>query len=168
MGYTHDTAMSQFIPPNAMHFVTGTYTDEAGQTAGTICKHRAAAATTGVINIPIMLPSNSRYRKGSKLKSVEIEYEITDAVATSITATMNKVTRGIDTAVAVVVDVPVTQDLVAAVGSSHVDTHRLTVTVTTPVWIDNDEYFLLVLTCVCPAVCELDIQGAFANFTFRA
>ena len=142
MGYVHDTHMCQYIPPNAMHFVTGTWTDEAGQTAGTICKHRAAAASTSVINIPILIPQNSSLLKGSKLASVELEYEITDAVATSITASMNKITRGVDTAISVVAAVPVTQDLTAATDAADVDTHRLTVTVTTPVWLDNDEYFL--------------------------
>ena len=80
---------------------------------------------------------------------------------------MNKIARGLDTAISVVSAVVVTQDLVAATDAADVDTHRLKVTLTTPVWLDNDEYFLLVLTAVCPGVCELDIQGAFANFTMR-
>ena len=42
MGYVHDTQMSQFIPPSAMHFVTGTWTDAAGQVA-----EAAAMVVTG-------------------------------------------------------------------------------------------------------------------------
>ena len=48
MGFTHDTAMAQYIPPTAMHFVTGTWTQAAGAVTDTICMHKAAAAQTAV------------------------------------------------------------------------------------------------------------------------
>jgi hypothetical protein len=48
-GYVHDTAMSQYIPPTAAHIVTGTWTQAAGQVAGTICMHKAAAAESPTI-----------------------------------------------------------------------------------------------------------------------
>ena len=168
MGYVHDTHMSQFIPPAAMHMVGGTWTTALAITAGVIARTRGAAAATATINVPILIPQNSVALKGSKLESVEFEYEISTAAATSITATMNKITRGEDTAVSVVAAVPVTQDLVAATDAADVDTHRLKVTVTTPVWLDNDEYFLLVITAVCALTTVLDVMGAFANFTLRA
>lgn len=167
MGYLHDTHMSQYIPPTAFHCVTGTYTDAAGAVAGTIAKHRAAAASTGVINIPIIVPSNSVALKGAYLKSVEVDYELLLAGATSVTASMNKITRGADTAVAVVTAVTVTQDLAAGVAAATQDQHKLTVTVTTPFWIDNDEEVLLVLTIVCGATVTVDLLGAVANFTER-
>ena len=55
-GYVHDTAMSQYIPPTAFHIVTGTWTQAAGAVAGTIAMHKAAAAETATVNIPIMIP----------------------------------------------------------------------------------------------------------------
>lgn len=167
MGYVHDTSMSQFIPPTAIHYVGGTWADAAGAVAGTIVKRKTAAAETTVVNIPIIIPSNSVALKGSKLKSIEIDYEILIAAATSITATLNKVTRGINGAVAVVANAPATQDLAAATAAATVDQHKLTVTVTTPVWIDNDEYFLLVLTCVCALTTVLEFLSANINFTLR-
>ena len=168
MGYVHDTAMSQYIPPTAFHPVTGTFTWTAGQVAGTIAMHRAAANETSVINVPIMLPSNSVASKGAYLQSVEFDYECLIGVATSITATMNKVTRGVDGAVAVVASVPVTQDLTAGTDAADVDQHKLTVTVTTPVWIDNDVYYLLVITIVAGAGGQTDdLLGAVANYTLR-
>ena len=166
MGYVHDVHMSQYIPPTAFHCVTGTYTWTAGAVTGTISKHKASNSETTVVNIPIILPSNSVALKGAKIASVEVDYEFTGAAATSVTATMNKVTRGADTAVAVVADVPVTQDLAAGVAAATQDQHRLTVTVTTPVWIDNDEYFLLVLTIVA-STAVIELLGAVANFTLR-
>ena len=151
-GYVHDTAMSQYISPTAFHIVTGTWTQAAGQVAGTIAMHKAAAAETATVNIPIMIPSNSVGLKGSYLKSIEVDYEILIAACTSVTATLNKVARGGDTAVAVVTAPAITQDLAAAVAAATVDQHKLTVSLTTPAWIDNDEYYLL---------------GAVANFTER-
>jgi hypothetical protein len=166
MGYVHDTHMSQYIPPTAMHYVTGTWTDAAGQVSGTICKHKTANSETTVINIPIMIPSNSVALKGSKLTSVEVDYELAAHAATSVTASMNKITRGADGADAVKSTVTVTQDLTAATDAADIDEHKLTVTVTTPAWIDNDEYYLLVLTIVAD-VATIDMLGAVANFTLR-
>ena len=166
MGYVHDTHMSQYIPPTAFHCVTGTWTYTAGNVAGTISKHKATADDTCTVTIPIILPSNSVALKGAKLLSVEIDYEFTGAAATDVLATCSKVTRGADTAVAVVTDVPVTQDLAHAVAATLQDQHKLTVTITTPAWIDNDEYFLLVLTIDTNSA-VIELLGAVANFTLR-
>ena len=174
MGYVHDTHMSQFIPPTAMMGVTGTFTQAAGAVAGTIALHRAAAASTGVVTIPIMLPSNSAVDvaglpfKGGKLNSIEIDYELLLAAATSVTAALNKVKRGADTAVAVVSSVTITQDLAAAAGAETENQHKMIVTVTTPTYIENDEYYLLTLTLVCGGTVTVDILAAVANWTFRA
>ena len=167
MGYVNDTHMAQYIPPTAFHCVTGTWTLTAGAVTGTISKHKASNSETTVVNIPIMLMSNSSALKGSKLASVEIDYEFTGAAATSVTASMNKVTRGADTAVAVVSSVPVTQSLVANAGAETLEQHKLTVTVTTPAYIDNDEYYLCVLT-IAASTAVIEMLGAVANFTFRA
>ena len=167
MGYVHDTAMSQFIPPTTFHCVTGTWTEAAGNVAGTIVRQKAAAAETAVVNVPIIIPSNSVAQKGAYLKSIEIDYEILTAAATSITAAVNKVTRGADGAVAVVAAQTATQDLTAATDAADVDQHKLTVTITTPIWVDNDEYVLVELSCVCATTTVLEFLGAVANYTLR-
>lgn len=166
MGYVHDTAMSQYIPPTAMHYVTGTWTQAAGAVSGTICMHKAAGAETAVVNVPIMLPSNSVAAKGAYLKSVEIDYEQLSAGTTSTTLTLNKVTRGADTAVAVVAAVTITVDLGATASKSQ-DQHKIIGTLSTPAWIDNDEYYLAVLTFVCGGTVTLDVLGAVVNYTLR-
>ena len=102
MGYIHDTNMCQYISPNHMHCVTGTWTDIAGQVAGTIARHKAAAAETTTINVPITIPSNAVNGKGSSLKYVEIDYEIMASAATSWTMSIVKVARGADGSDAVV------------------------------------------------------------------
>ena len=80
---------------------------------------------------------------------------------------MNKVTRGADGADATVASVTVTHDLTAGTDAADVDEHKLTVTVTTPFWIDNDEYVLLVITAIAAAGTTIDLLGAVANFTLR-
>jgi hypothetical protein len=166
-GYVHDTAMSQYIPPNDFHCVTGTWTDIAGQVAGTICRHKAAAAETTTINIPILIPSNSVAGKGSLLKSVEVDYELQAAAATTWTMSIVKVVRGIDTAVAVVSAPAGTQTLTPATTAATVDQHRDVFTLTTPAYIDNDEYYFLKIVAVCAAGTTIDLLGAVSNFTAR-
>ena len=167
MGYVHDTKMAQYIPPTAFHEVTGTWTKAAGNVAGTIVTQKAAAAETAVVNIPILIPGNQNANKGGMLNSVEIDYEILTAAATSITAVLNLITRGVDGAVAVKAVEPSTQDLTAATDAADVDQHKLIVTVTTPSYLDDDEYYLLELTCVCAATTVLEFLGATANYTLR-
>lgn len=168
MGYVHDTAMSQFIPPTVMSITANTnWTEVVPDVAGMICRHKAAAAETCLIQIPILIPSNSVALKGSLLKSIEIDYEIEVAACTSVTAALNKITRSVDGTVSAVSAITVTQDLVAATDAADVDEHKLTVTVTTPEWIDNDVYLILQLTVVAAATTTFDILGAVANFTLR-
>lgn len=167
MGYVHDTAMSLYVPPNAMNFVTGTWADAAGQVAGTIVKIKTAGAETTTINVPLFVPSNSVALKGSKIASIEIDYEIRTSAATSVTLAVNKVTRGADGAVAVVAAVTGTQTLTPATTAATVDQHRDKFTITTPAYIDNDEYYLLKVTAVCAAGTVLEILGATINYTAR-
>ena len=167
MGYVHDTNMSQFISPGMMHFVTGTWSDAAGAVAGTIAKAKAAAAETAVINIPVVIPSNAVALKGAQLESVEVDYQIQTTAATSITLTMNKVTRGSDTNGLTVAAITGTQTLTPAASAATVAKHRDKFTITTPAYIDNDEYYLLVMTAVCAAGTVLHINSAVANFTLR-
>ncbi len=169
MGYIHDTSMSQYIPPTLMHYVTGTWTEAAGAVAGTIAKAMAdpgAPGATAVVNVPVLIPSNSVALKGAYLKSIEIDYEIFTAACTSVTPVVNKVTRGADTAVAVVAAQTFTQTPTLAI-SDDVDQHKLILTITTPFWMDNDVYVLVQLTFVAPNTTTIHVLGAVANFTER-
>jgi len=167
MGFTTDTSMSQFIPPTDMLPITGTWTEAAGQVAGTICKHKAATAETSTVHIPIDLISCSVALQGVLLKSIEVDYEVLVAACTTVTAVLKKIVRGVDGEVAVVSAPAVTQDLAAATDAADVDQHKLKVTLTTPVWIDNDEYYILQMVFVAAATTQLDVLGAVANFTLR-
>jgi hypothetical protein len=163
----HDTHMSQFIPPTFFHFSTGTITYIAGQVVGTVVAHRAAANQTTLITVPVLIPSNSQALKGSYLKSIEIDYEILTAEPTSLTWTINKVTRGANGADATIATPAFTSDLSAATAKA-VDEHKIVHTITTPFWIDNDEYVLVELALEAGAGGNTaDFLGAVANFTER-
>ena len=163
----HNTHMSQVIPCTALHYVTGTWTSAAGQVAGTIAKHKSANAETAVVTVPIQIPSNSIALQGAKLASIELDYELHDAAATSVTAVLHKVVRGIEGAVAVASHPTITQALVADAGAETEDTHKLVVTLTTPVWIDNDDYYLCEFAFVCPGGMTVDVLAAVVNYTLR-
>jgi metal-responsive CopG/Arc/MetJ family transcriptional regulator len=102
------------------------------------------------------------------LKSIEIDYEVFTAEPTSLTWTLNKVKRGADGAVAVVTAITKT-DTVAAAAAKTVDQHKQTITITTPAYIENDEYYLLEGALVAGAGGTTEhLLGAVANYTFRA
>jgi hypothetical protein len=164
----NNTHFSQYIPPTAWHYATATMTQVAGTVAGTIAMNRAAANQTSLITIPIMIPSNSIALQGAKLASIEVDYENFTAESTSLTWTLNKVTRGIEGAAASVAAVTKT-DAIAAADSHSVDQHKQVITLTTPEWVDNDVYYLLEIALVAGAGGQTNhFLGAVANFTLRA
>lgn len=167
MGYVHDTHMQKYIPPTMFHAVTGTWTNAAGNVAHTIVLQKAAGAETATVTIPLAVPGNSSAEKGAKIASVEVDYEILTAAATSITATVWKIARGADGAVAVATQVTATQDLTAATDAADVDQHALTVTITTPEFIADDDYWFVELACVCAGTTVLEFLGAQVNYTAR-
>jgi hypothetical protein len=163
--------MQEFIPPTLMHFHTGTWSDQPGNVAHTIVKQKVAGAETATVTIPLKVPGNENGGgndgKGSKIASIEVDYEILTAAATSITATVWKIARGANTAVAVATQVASTQDLAAAVAAATVDQHNLLITITTPEYIDDDNYWLVELACVCAGTTVLEFLGAQVNYTER-
>ena len=169
MGYIYDTHMAQYIPPTLFHCVTGTWTLAAGAVAGTIAKHVAATDETSVITIPVLLPSNSSALKGSYLKSIEIDFEILIAACDALAAVVNKVTRGADGSVAVVAAQTFTYDSGHDGASERIDVdqHKMTLTLSTPIWLDNDEYVLVEITADKAATTTMDFLGAVANFDLR-
>jgi len=168
-GYVHDTGMAQYIPPTLWHNVTGTWTHAAGAVTDTIAVVNGAADATTTTNIPIMVPSNSVAQKGAYLVSVEIDYEVTVAACDAVTAVFNVVTRGADGAAATVAAQTFTYDAGhdTAPERIDVDQHRMTLTLTTPVWLDNDQYALVELTFDRAATTVVHELAAVANYTLR-
>jgi hypothetical protein len=173
-GYVHDTAMSQFIPPNAMSASAGTWTMAVASNVWS--NNRTANDSSFTLYIPIPVPSNSAAQKGAYLKSVEFMYSIGTADADDIT-TLPKLYK--DTLQATAASGSGTLNAAAEVTSTldtgHdtaaelkvQDEHRVKVTVTTPAWIDNDEAYHVEMVVDAAAGTVFKFFGAIANYTLR-
>jgi hypothetical protein len=151
MGYIHDTAMAQFVPPTAFGFSAGTWTLTAASNVWSM--DRTAADASFTIYMPIPVPSNSVALKGAYLVSVELMYSISGAAADDFAVATALIYK--DTLQASAASGSGTLNT-AAVAASTKDTghdtdaeclaqdeHRMVFTLTTPVWIDNDAAFHL-------------------------
>jgi hypothetical protein len=170
MGYVHDTHMARWIPPNLCSFVTGTWSDAAGAVAGTIAKSKAAADNTAVVTIPIALPANSGTRKGSYVKSVEVFWEVLTAAMDAVTAVINLARFPADGAAFAAVSAQTfTYDAGhdSAAERLTLDQHKMTLTLSTPIWLDDDDALMVQITFDAAATSALTFFGAKVNYTTR-
>lgn len=167
MGYVHDTSMSQFIPPALAYGDTAAWAMADSQVAGVPAY--ACDATDEVANlfIPVPVPSNSAADKGALLKSIEIDYEIVTAACDSVTADIFKVTRGAEGAAATLDNTVAFSQSPTAANSKTADQHKLVLTLTTPVYVDNDEHYVVKIAFDKAATSTVEFLGAVANFTLR-
>ena len=164
-GYVRDTATSFWVHFTEFSHNSGTWTMTVGPVANTYMSRRTAGAATSITMIPIVPLQNSVGLKGFYLQSVDIWFEYTTAAPTSLDALIWKNTLGADTAVHVAAAVAFSYDTGhdTAGERDNVDQHKMTLTLTTPVWIDNDELFFVELTSVNAATTVLDFYGARVN-----
>ena len=170
MGYVHDTRMSKFISPTQCHYVTGTWTDAAGAVAGTICKSKAAADETAVVTVPVCLPGNSGARKGSYVKSIEVFWEVLTAAMDAVTPVINLARLPADTAAfAAVVAQTFAYDAGHDTAAKRLtlDQHKMTLTLSAPLWLDDDDVLLVQMTFDAAATSALTFFGAKVNYTAR-
>ena len=169
-GYVHDTAMSQFVPPADILKTAGTWTDTVGGVADTYMQRRTAADATAILVIPIAIPQNSVAQKGGYLKSIDVWYDVTTAAMDAVTAELIQATLPANTAAFGAVTKPaITFDAGHDTAAERLtlDQHKMTITVTTPFWLDDDDEVYLELTIDAAATSLFDIYGARANFTLR-
>jgi hypothetical protein len=170
MGYVHDTAMSQFIPPTACCYSAGTWTWTVGTNVWT--NVRTANDSSFTVYVPIALPSNSVAFKGSKLLSLEFMYVISGAAADDFavaTALLYldtfAVTGTINTAATIASTKDTGHDTDAECLAQ--DEHRMVLTVDDPLWIDNDQGYHAEFVVDGGAATVFANHGAIANFVLR-
>lgn len=171
-GYVHNTAMSQWISPGMCSYVTGTWTDAVGAVTGTVVKEKTAADNTGVVYIPITLPQNSVTQMGCYLKSIDLYYAVTTAAldAAGATALIDRfVLPATGAAFPALVAHAFSYDAGndTAAESDDLDEHTMTLTLTTPIWLDNDDLVQVRLTLDAAATSVVRFHGARANYTLR-
>ena len=168
MGYVHDTAMVQFIPPNAFAYSAGTWTPTLA--SNVFCMAKTAAADSPNIFIPISLPGNSANFKGSYLTAIDVVWSNATADLTSVTTVelekqvipANTVAQ---TATAPTITIDTNNDSSAKRLTQAA--HTMTVTLSTPVWIGAGDAYYLYITVAAAAGSVLKVFGARAYFTKR-
>jgi hypothetical protein len=166
MGYVHDTRMSQFVFPGEIQKSAGTWTPTLA--TNDVYERRTAADANFALFVPIKLPSNSNDTKGAYLKSIELIWNETNAMDDFATVALKKLTfsgAGASSAADVTVTVDAANDTAAERKAA--GTHRMTVTLATPVWVDNDQCFYLYALVDGSATGVFDLYGAVVNFTLR-
>jgi hypothetical protein len=169
MGYVHDTAMAQFIPPGQIGVSAGTWTLTVASNVWS--NNRTAADAAFTVYVPVPIPSNSVALKGAKLESIELMYLIGTAACDDVaTVKLYKdtlaVTGTLNTA-AEVTGVTIDTGHDTAAERKAADEHRMVVTLDTPVFIDNDEAYHLEVVVDAAATTVFKIFGAIINYTFR-
>jgi hypothetical protein len=171
-GYVHDTAMSQWIPPAMCSYITGTWTDTVGAVTGTVTKTKTAADNTGVVYIPIAPPQNSVAQKGSYLKSIDVWWNTTTAAldAAGLIANVDRfVLPANGAAFPALTAIPFTysDDQNTPGETDDLDEHKLTITIDTPFWMDDDYLVQVRLTADAAATSVFAFHGARVNYTLR-
>lgn len=173
-GYVHDTAVSAWISPNMCSFITGTWIDAVGAVTGTVVKQCNAADQTSVIYIPISSAvwSNSVALKGSLVKSIDIYFAVTTAAldAAGAVALIDRFVlpangAAFPTLVAHAFTYDTGNDTAAE--SDDLDEHTMTLTITTPFWLDNDDLAQVRLMLDAAATSVIRFHGARVNCTVR-
>ena len=172
MGYVNDTQYTQFIPPAAFQKTAGTWTPTIASNLP--CDVRSATAAAFTALIPILAPSNAVGLKGARLKSIDVFYKIATAATTDFaTVELEKVTLPVPAAAtgtaftgAAVTTTCDAYHNTAALRKAIGD-HTMTVTITTPAWIDDNDAYVLQLVIDCAATSVVTFYGARANFDYR-
>jgi len=166
-----DQSISYPIPPTLMHYVTGTWADAAGAVAGTIVKARAAADGSSVINIPVVIPhsTKSSTEKGSFVKSIDLWWAVTVAAMDAVTAVINLITMGANGAAQSVEAQAFTYDADHDTAGERLtlDEHKMTLTLTTPIWLGDGEQLSVELTIDAALTSVFQMVGAQINTTHR-
>jgi hypothetical protein len=171
MGYVHDVAMSRWFSPKDCMRSAGTWAEaEVVGIADVWCLIRTAAAAAFNLAIPIRLWQNSADGKGCKLVSVDVGWICGTADPTTLTASIFKVTKQADGAVlAAGTAVTFTYDAEHLTNAARVDQdeHWMTLTITTPEWMDDDVQWHVEIYCDAALTSALQYLGARANYTLR-
>jgi hypothetical protein len=152
------------------HYVTGTWTDAAGAIAGTIAKSKGAADQVGTVTVPIVPLQNSSVLKGSLVKSIECYWEVLTAALDALSATINLArlpATGAAFAAVTAQTFTYDGDHDSAAERLTLDQHKMILTLSTPIWLDDDDLLLCALAFDAAATSAITFFGAKVNLTVR-
>jgi hypothetical protein len=169
MGYVHDTQSAVVIPPCDMQFAGGVWSDQVSGNQWS--RDKTAAAETSTVRVPITgLFQNGAGLKGSLVKSIEIWYEVATLAMTSVGATVYKLAVPADSASPGAPSQPTfaydTNHNVAG-NRAAIAKHKMTLTFSTPIWLDDDDVLFVELALSSAATSVFKMKEVRANFTLR-
>jgi hypothetical protein len=160
--------MSQIIAPEEIQVSAGTWT------LTTSTQHwfnrRSRAGAGFVLRIQAKVLQNSVALKGALLKSVDVWYKIATADGSAFTAKVWKEALIVDAGTWVApVEQTTTLDAghdTAAKRYAQAD-HKMTLTLSTPIWLDDDDNVFVELAVTAAATTDFDFIAARFNYTAR-
>jgi hypothetical protein len=168
MGYTHITDICQFIPTSLIQKSSGTWTTiEAGNVA---MESRTAADTSFELVIPLNLPGATSGLLGAKITSIDVWYKIGTAAAddfATVEVTKNTMPADGDAVTGAAVTCSLDVDHDTAAERLAVDEHKMTITITNPEFIEDDEFWYVHIEVDCAATTVFTLYGAQVNYTLR-
>ena len=167
MGFVNDTVTSILIQLSAMTATVGTWTMTV--TSHIWTWNKTAGADTSVLKVPLNFVGNGAKLKGGYLKSIDIWWinataDVTDMAVEIYQSTLPAQAGTLTTA------------LQASTYDSAHDTaakrktqaqHQMTISLTTPIWVDQAAEVYMELTCTAAATSAVKLQGVRANYTLR-
>lgn len=169
MGYVHDTSLCSLMQCHEAQFSAGTWTATVSSNIWSM--NRTAADAAFVIKIPLRLPvQSSAALKGAYLKSIDIWWQVATAAMDALSAAIVKMVLPANGDAPAAVETPA-----FSYDSGHdtanerltADEHKMTLTLTTPFWVDDDDLVYVELSCDAAATSVFKYFGARANFTLR-
>jgi hypothetical protein len=156
----------QFLGAPEIELALSGVVQSVTESSGLIAKSVISAGTTAVyIIVPLSLPlARETASRGVKIASVALSYKIATAAATAVAGKIYKTPIAVDGAVETPVEVVTTKDIADA-SCYDADEHKVTWTVSTPVFMAADErwHFQLIITPANTSV--VDVYGALVKFT---
>lgn len=164
----HNTRMSKWIPASDVVKSAGTWTTT--YSTNKVFDRRTAADAAFNLFVTLDLFHNSADLQGTRLSSIDVFYNITTGAADDFaTVELNKQSLssvGAHTAAAVTTTIDAAHD--TANERKATGEHKMTITLSTPEWCDDDELFVLYMVVDAAANTVFDLVGVRANFTFKA
>ena len=168
MGYVNLTDISIFISPFAIGPSAGTWTPTVASDA--VSNMRTPADAAFDVLIPIVLPGSDIGKQGAKLKSIDVWYVLSVAAADDFaTVEIDQMVLAADTVVCTGSNPAVTIDADhdSAAKRKAVASHKMTVTLDDPVFVQDDEGWFLHMNIDAAATTVFAYVGAQANFDLR-
>lgn len=168
MGYVNVTDICQVIPPAFIQKSAGTWTPTVA--SDVVSDVRTAAAAAFDLLIPLVLPGSAGALQGAKIQSIDVWYKIGTAAATDFaTVEVDKVALNADTVAVAGTNPTVTIDAAhdSAAERKAVETHKMNVTLSTEVFIEDDVAYYLHLNVDAAAGTVFTLYGAQVNYNLR-